>query len=123
MQQTPLILVIEDDVPTRQFIAEVCQEEGYQVLTAGDAIGAEPLLSHSSPDLMLCDYHLPGLCGLAFARMVRLAGSTTPIILMTADSNTVDKQDLGDVSQILYKPFTLDNLLACLATYLPVMTT
>ena len=120
MQQAPLILVIEDDVPTRQFIAEVCQEEGYRVLAAGDARDAEQLLSQSNPDLILCDYHLPGPCGLAFARAIRSTGVTTPIVLMTADNNTVRELDLGDVSQILYKPFTLEALLAFLLRYLPM---
>ena len=39
MQQPPLILVIEDDSATRQFIVEVCCEEGYQVLAVGDTLG------------------------------------------------------------------------------------
>lgn len=123
MQQPPLILVIDDDVPTRQFIAEVCQEEGYRVHAAGDVRDAEQLLSQSNPDLILCDYHLPGPCGLAFARTIRSVGLTTPMVLMTADTNTVRELELGEVSQILYKPFTLDDLLACLATYLPTIAT
>jgi hypothetical protein len=42
---------------------------------------------------------------------------------MTADSASVRKLDLADVSECLYKPFTLEALLVCLATYLPTITT
>ncbi len=118
MHQPPIILVIEDDVMTREFIAEVCREEGYRVLTIGDTQRANALLTECTPDLIICDYRLPGPSGLAFAGTMRGAGSTTPIVLMTADACTVRNLNLVDVSDCLYKPFTLDGLLACVARHL-----
>jgi CheY-like chemotaxis protein len=121
MHQSSTILVIEDDLATREFVAEVCREEGYQVVTVGDTRRANAILTECTPDLIICDYRLPGPTGLAFASAMRGAGSTTPIILMTADTNTVRSIDLADVCDCLYKPFSLDGLLACVARHLPAI--
>ena len=121
MDQLPLILIIEDDDPTREFVVEACSEEGYRVLAASDTRRAEHILTECTPNLIMCDYRLPGPTGLAFAKAMRCAGSTVPIILMTADINTVRGVDLAAVSGCLYKPFTLDGLLACVAAYLPAV--
>jgi len=66
--------VVEDDVPVRMLVAEVCRLQGHDVVEAGTGAQAIELGRSAQPDLVLVDWVLPDISG---SPMVMLTGRTT----------------------------------------------
>jgi DNA-binding response OmpR family regulator len=112
MQQT--ILVIDDDESLRDTIAVLLEQEGFKPLLVGDGrSGLEQALS-LKPALMLVDLRLPGLGGMELCKQVRAAGLDTPIIVLSAMGDEVDKVLLLELGadDYLVKPFGTRELMA-----------
>ena len=110
------VLIVEDEAAIQELIAVNLESAGHHVLRASDAEQALTLIRRSLPDLVLLDWMLPGLSGLAVARNLR--GSertrTIPIIMLTAKSAEQDKV-LGlesGADDYITKPFSPRELLA-----------
>ncbi len=108
------ILVVEDDVKVARFIARVFGEEGFVTdlcVSGADAVRQAGAVSY---DLILLDWMLPDLDGLAVCRELRRGGSTAPIIMLTARGE-VRERVLGleaGADDYVVKPFEIDELLA-----------
>lgn len=105
------ILIIEDELPVLENLAELIEEvPDYHVLTASDGIkGLELALEHL-PDLILCDIMMPELNGYEVLTTIKQneATSTIPFIFLTARSEKEDRRhgmELG-ADDFLTKPFT-----------------
>jgi DNA-binding response OmpR family regulator len=110
------VLVVDDDEPTREFVGEVLQDEGYRVQCVADARSALAALETVSYDVVLLDLRMPGLEGVDLFRLLTERGlATMPIILMTADNRAMQELVTQGVKFILFKPFDLDTLLNCVA--------
>jgi two-component system response regulator HydG len=107
------ILVIDDDQTSREGVAEVLTDEGYEVAVAADGREAIALLSSFRPDLILTDLHMPGLNGLGVLHHVKSLHPATPVIIYTADT-TIDAERsakrLGAQGYI-NKPLDFDDML------------
>jgi len=90
---TPTILVVEDEPAIRELLAVNLADAGYDVRTAEDAESARRMLDGELPDLVLLDWMLPGLSGLAFAKQLRSDARTRelPIIMVTARGDEADR--------------------------------
>lgn len=64
------VLIVDDDRMTIQLLQEILQKDGYHILDAGDAIDGLQLMESHQPDLVISDYHMPNIDGLAFCRQV-----------------------------------------------------
>ena len=108
------VVVVEDDPLQAEALAFILRQEGYTVDLA--ATGAEALViarSQPPPDTVLLDVALPDLSGVEVARRLR-AGSSVPIIMLTARRNEIDKitgLDAG-ADDYVTKPFSHGELLA-----------
>ncbi len=108
------VLLIEDDLETRQLVTTGLRDSGYEVETSAD--GHDGLIQVTSGrfDVIIVDRMLPGLDGLSIARAARKAGVDTPIIFLTALSSVDDRvagfESGGD--DYLVKPFSLAELKA-----------
>jgi len=90
------------------------QFEGYQVLTATDGEQALEVAATACPDLIVLDIMLPKLDGFEVCKRLRAKGFDTPIIMLTAKSQEVDKivgLELG-ADDYITKPFSVRELLA-----------
>lgn len=88
--------------------------EGFRVITAGDGEAGIELVNKEKPDLIIMDVMMPKKDGLRACRELRIAGNSTPLILLTARSSEVDKVlglDLG-ADDYLAKPFGVLELVA-----------
>jgi two-component system KDP operon response regulator KdpE len=111
--QPKTILVAEDEVPLRDFVARNLRARGFGVLEATNGLEALALWSAESCHLLILDVMMPRMDGLEVTRRVR-ARSTMPIIVLTALDEEADKVaafDLG-VDDYLTKPFGVGELLA-----------
>jgi DNA-binding response OmpR family regulator len=108
------ILVIDDDENLRDTIAVMLEREGFRAVQAADGrLGFESALLQK-PDLMLVDLRLPGMSGVDICKQLRASKITTPIIVLSAVGDEVDKVLLLEIGADDYvvKPFGTRELLA-----------
>lgn len=101
------LLIIEDDKAIRLGLEEDLVMEGYQVDFAFDGINGLASALKQKHDLILLDLMLPGMSGLDVCRELRRQSIDTPIIMLTAKSQDIDKViglELG-ADDYLTKPF------------------
>jgi two-component system, OmpR family, phosphate regulon response regulator PhoB len=87
------ILVVEDEPAIQELLRVNLEDAGFAVRAVADAETAQAHIRDSLPDLVLLDWMLPGLSGLAFARTLRADSRTRelPIIMVTARNNEGDR--------------------------------
>ncbi|MDA1309667.1 MAG: response regulator transcription factor [Proteobacteria bacterium] len=93
-------------------VAYQLRDAGHAVDLIGDGVAADVFLSQEGADLIVLDINLPGLDGLTVLRRIRERGDATPVILLTARSDTGDRVaglDAG-ADDYLIKPFEMAEL-------------
>ncbi|AXH35385.1 DNA-binding response regulator [Humibacter sp. BT305] len=115
----PRILVVDDDTALAEMIGIVLRSEGYEPSFCTDGAEALGAFRESRPDLVLLDLMLPGLDGIEVCRLIR-AESGTPIIMLTARSDTSDvvKGLESGADDYVVKPFNPKELVARIRTRL-----
>ena len=78
------ILVVDDDLSSREAVARILAEEGYDAAVAADGEEASGLLASFCPDLVVTDLEMPRLDGRGLLRRVRQLRPGTPVILVSA---------------------------------------
>ena len=107
------ILIVEDEVAIVEILTFNLEREGYRVLAAYDGEAGVDLAKSENPDLILLDVMLPKMDGFEVCKYVR-RNMTTPIIMLTAREEEVDKVlglELG-ADDYMTKPFSMRELLA-----------
>ena len=107
------VLIIEDDHNIADLLRLYLEKDGYEVRIAGDGLKGMDAYRKEKPDLILLDVMLPGMDGWGVCRAIR-AEDKTPIIMLTAKSETEDKvfglkQGADDY---ITKPFEMKEVLA-----------
>jgi DNA-binding response OmpR family regulator len=108
------ILIVEDDPTLRETLAHALGSHGYVVETQADAGELAARVAATSPDLVILDVMLPGIDGFTACRSMRAAGSTVPVLMLSARSGDVDKivgLESG-ADDYVTKPFSTGELLA-----------
>lgn len=108
------ILVVDDEPAVREALRRSLAFEGYGTQTAVDGLDALDKAASYAPDLIILDIQMPRMDGLTAARRLRAAGSTTPVLMLTARDTVGDRVtglDAG-ADDYLVKPFELDELFA-----------
>lgn len=112
MAQT--ILYVEDNDDNALMIQLILKREGFTVQIAKDGETGLQLARELRPDLILLDYHLPGIIkGPDFVRTVRGTSQIAdiPIIMLTADTSTYPESMQSGVDLYLNKPISREPLL------------
>jgi len=108
------VLVAEDDVSLCQGLIDLLEGEGYLVTAVGDGRQALEVFQKERPDLVLLDVMMPEMSGYDVCREIRRRDSDTPIIMLTAKGEEIDKVvglELG-ADDYVTKPFGLHELRA-----------
>lgn len=108
------ILIVDDDQRLRDLLMRYLTEQGFEVQAARDGKSMETILSNRQFDLIVLDLMLPGEDGLTICRSLRGSGNTTPVIMLTARGDEVDRivgLEMG-ADDYLPKPFNPRELLA-----------
>jgi two-component system OmpR family response regulator len=108
------ILVIEDDLTTREFIARGLQEQGFVVDEAEDGQQGLMMATRYEYQLIILDRMLPQLDGLKVLGALRAAENHTPVLILSA-MDSVEDRVVGLTSgsdDYLTKPFALAELVA-----------
>lgn len=108
------ILVVEDEYAMLMGLKDNLEFEGYRVDIADDGAKGYDMISKNEHDLVLLDVMLPNMSGFDICKNARKNGVATPIILLTAKGEEIDKVlglELG-ADDYITKPFSLRELLA-----------
>jgi two-component system OmpR family response regulator/two-component system phosphate regulon response regulator OmpR len=121
----PRLLVVDDDSRLRDLLVRYLGDQGLEVKAVGDAGQMDKLRTREHFDLIVLDLMLPGEDGLTICRRLRGTGDTTPIIMLTAKGEEVDRivgLEMG-ADDYLPKPFNPRELLARIHAVLRRQTT
>jgi two-component system alkaline phosphatase synthesis response regulator PhoP len=108
------ILVVDDEEALVRLITYNLTKEGFSTVAAYDGNEAETLVAKEKPDLIILDLMLPGKDGLEICRDLRRQNITTPIIMLTARDDEIDRVlglELG-ADDYVTKPFSVRELTA-----------
>jgi CheY-like chemotaxis protein len=111
----PSVLLVDDDVDTREMYSWSLEARGFAVIGAGNATRAEDLASERRPDVIITDFTLPGDDGLALASRIRdsrILGDT-PLVLVSGRAFVGDSAEraLRLFDRVLVKPVLPDHLI------------
>jgi len=108
------ILIVEDDPHILLGLEEVLKSEGYEVASCNRGDAALDAVAKHKPALVVLDVMLPGASGYDICKQLRARKISTPILMLTAKSQEIDKViglDLG-ADDYVTKPFGVRELLA-----------
>ena len=93
-----LILIVEDNEKNRKLARDVLQFKGYRTIEAETGEAGVALATEQKPDLILMDYHLPGIDGIEAFRRIRAAAATAhiPIMAVTASAMPEEAKKMKD---------------------------
>lgn len=114
MSENKKILMVDDDLRMRELLQRYLTEQGFNIKTVSDSTEMDTVLETEEFDLFVLDLMLPGEDGLAICRRLRGNNISTPIIMLTARGDEVDRiigLEMG-ADDYLPKPFNPRELLA-----------
>jgi DNA-binding response OmpR family regulator len=115
-----MVLVIDDDPDIADAVADVLRTGGYDVLVAEDGNAGLACARHSKVDLVLLDWRLPTEpAGGSLVRRLRDTCGMVPIVVLSADPNSLNEARDAQVADYLPKPFEVEDLLHVVDTYCP----
>jgi two-component system response regulator MprA len=110
----PTVLIVDDDPKLLKMLQRTLTYESLTVFTATNGLEALPIVQTSKPDLIIADWMMPKMDGLAFIRRLRDEENKTLILMLTARDaieNRVDGLESG-ADDYLVKPFAPAELVA-----------
>ena len=113
-ERTPKLLVVDDDPRLRDLLRRYLGENGFSVFVAENGVAMNRLWIRERFDALILDLMMPGEDGLQILRRLREQKDTTPIIMLTARGEDVDRivgLEMG-ADDYIAKPFNPRELLA-----------
>jgi DNA-binding response OmpR family regulator len=107
------VLLIEDEWQLGQIVKDSLEMRGFEMLYAADGKEGLRLYEEHKPDVVVLDIMMPNMDGFTVTTEIRKQDKTTPIIFLTAKSQTTDVVkgfELGG-NDYLKKPFSMDELI------------
>ena len=114
MERNPKILVVDDDPRLRDLLRRYLGENGFQVFVSENGAAMSRLWVREHFDALILDLMMPGEDGLQILRRLRAAKDMTPVIMLTARGEDVDRivgLELG-ADDYIAKPFRARELLS-----------
>ncbi|PHS71598.1 MAG: RNA polymerase subunit sigma-54 [Methylophaga sp.] len=109
----PLILVVDDEPDIRELIKDILDDEGYQVIIAGDGKEARAAFSSQNPSLVLLDIWMPDIDGISLLKEFKQQNHDTTIIMMSGHGTietAVEATRLG-ATDFIEKPLSMAKLI------------
>jgi CheY-like chemotaxis protein len=111
MEAAGKILVVDDNHAVRSTVSRMLSHLGYEVSSADSGESALRIFPDTKFDVVVSDYEMPGMDGVAFASSLKRFSPGTRVVIMTgAGRETVLSRDGGAVDEVLSKPFTMTEI-------------
>lgn len=110
------ILLVDDDLQSLNELAQLLKGAGHEVFTASDGLQAKRMLVQHSPQVVITDWHMPGMSGIELCRAIRACDSAGFVFLIVQTSRydshgLIQAFDAG-ADDFIVKPIILDELTA-----------
>jgi CheY-like chemotaxis protein/nitrogen-specific signal transduction histidine kinase len=111
-RKTGQFLIIDDEAPIRDLLAELLSSQGHVVFTAPSGKEGLEIFQNQAPDLVITDLGMPQMSGWEVATTVKKVNPTTPVILMTGWGVTLDSDEVRKkgIEMVITKPFQIAEL-------------
>jgi CheY-like chemotaxis protein len=108
------ILVVDDEPAIREVLLAMLEDEGYRVATASNGIEGLARIEEVQPDLVILDRMMPMLDGEGVLERMHAdpSASHVPIIMMSALSSPLTREQRAKIASFFQKPFSMDALLS-----------
>jgi CheY-like chemotaxis protein len=113
------ILIVDDEKPIADTISTLLRARGYRTAIAYDGHEALEKLADVRPNLVLTDYEMPGMDGVALAARIKSREDTRDIRVLLATAASMNLADIAMADGFLVKPFRIDILFPLIAHLLP----
>ncbi len=109
--RAPVALVVDDEALVRRFVSTVLRHEGWSVVEAGSAVAALAMADAGPFDLLVTDYEMPGVTGVALALLLRKRDEDLPVLMVSGHPDAA-RQILGLEGRTAFalKPFAAQEL-------------
>jgi two-component system, NtrC family, response regulator GlrR len=114
------LFIVDDQADIREALCDLLADAGYAVSSASNARVALREIEQAPPDLVLTDYMMPVMDGLAFAAELRARHPALPIVLITAIGRDSLPKVMPGITEVMHKPFDYDVLMSTVERYAPV---
>jgi DNA-binding response OmpR family regulator len=117
--RSPIALVVDDEPLVRRFVSTVLRRQGWSVREAADAVGALQLAAGQPFDLLVTDYEMPGISGVALAVQLRLRDQDLPVLMVSGYPEAAgEMRGLNGRTAFARKPFEAAELVASICSIL-----
>ncbi len=115
-EQTPNVLVVEDEEAVRSILALSLRHAGYEVHTATDGLEALSEMRQRHFDVVVTDYQMPGMNGLQLMSLAKILWPNTPVVMLSGEQSEeiMDSAMQGGAFTWLHKPYEREVLLQIL---------
>ncbi|OIO55071.1 MAG: two-component system response regulator [Alphaproteobacteria bacterium CG_4_10_14_0_2_um_filter_63_37] len=104
------VLLVDDEPMLLELGREILESDGFEVEVADDGAGALALFKAGRPfDLVILDFHMPGLNGVEVAEQIHALAPVCPVLLVTGSEPRRDALDQPHLGYLL-KPYTFATL-------------
>ena len=107
------VLIVDDDPDALECLQILLDEEGYAVQTAHSSHEALKIIQSFSPEIVLSDYMMPGMCGVELLHKIKEHVPTVVPILITGHADlkiSIGSINQGEIYRFLLKPWQADEL-------------
>ncbi|HET8728165.1 MAG TPA: response regulator [Alphaproteobacteria bacterium] len=111
------ILVVDDEFGIAEVLVTALEDEGYRVFVAANGRQGLERLGEITPDLVILDFMMPLMDGIAMARAMRAdpANAGIPVIMMSSVPEASVRERFDGYAAFLRKPFLISDLLDLVA--------
>jgi CheY-like chemotaxis protein len=115
------VLVVDDEFGVAEVLDAILSDEGYRVITATNGRQALARIAEQRPDLVLLDYMMPILDGVAVLRALSAdpTAHNLPVVVMSALPEEAISTETKRYAAFLRKPFRIKTVLAAVACAMP----
>jgi CheY-like chemotaxis protein len=113
------ILVVDDERPVRELMAQLFADAGHRVLTAIHGVQALEMAKAEKPDLVISDLMMPVMGGVELCRRLKADAGTRTIPVVLMSSAYARLADGAGADAFIGKPFDLDAMEAIVEAWLP----
>lgn len=124
MNDSPRVLIVDDEKPISTLLAQTFEQEGYEVYNAFDGIECMNRMATFRPDVVIMDIMMPKLDGVDTTRLIRRNRSyaDTIVVALSAKSDEDTRRRMKEAGANLFmrKPFVIAKLLARVSRMLEI---
>ena len=111
METDGSILVVDDNKVCRIVVSKMLSRLGYEVSSADSGENGLSIFLKKKFDIVLSDYEMPGMDGVALACSVKKSSPRTRVVIMTGTGKeVVFSRNSTSVDEVISKPFTLTEI-------------